>query len=89
MTSYTADAIEIGIDPVREFSDKNYQFSGGLHDVGVSVVNALSQYVIVTVKRDGALLADEVQERRQGLRIHPGRHRREAPERHHRAVPAR
>ena len=36
-----------------KFSNKNYQFSGGLHGVGISVVNALSTRVEVTVKRNG------------------------------------
>ncbi|UOP50207.1 DNA topoisomerase IV subunit B [Pasteurella multocida] len=36
-----------------KFSNKNYEFSGGLHGVGISVVNALSERVDVTVKRNG------------------------------------
>ena len=36
-----------------KFSNKNYTFSGGLHGVGISVVNALSERVDVIVKRNG------------------------------------
>ena len=40
-----------------KFSDKNYQYSGGLHGVGVSVVNALSEFLEVEVKRNSNVYA--------------------------------
>lgn len=40
-----------------KFSNKNYQYSGGLHGVGISVVNALSKRLDVKVQRDGQVYA--------------------------------
>ena len=44
-----------------KFNSDNYQFSGGLHGVGVSVVNALSKLLEITIRRNGEVYSMEYQ----------------------------
>jgi len=58
MPKYEKSALEVIMTSLHsgaKFDNNTYKISGGLHGVGLTVVNALSEYVEVTVKKDGSV----------------------------------
>jgi len=59
---YKIPGVEVALTKLHaggKFNKKTYMISGGLHGVGISVVNALSEKLIIEIKREGSIYKQE------------------------------